>query len=227
LTAMLIQAAPKIYTEADFAKFIEKITEQKVEFSGGEFIPVHGTEPLPSDLVDYILGNEFDEKELTYQFPMSTEQHDIIIENTTGMLFLHARQTKKFHVFAQGTMVYIPLSGKIRIPDVVIVEKANHQRDELHRVLSPLVTIEVLSKSTQMKDKFEKLEEYQSIASLQSYILISQEQPLVTIYTRLGEDIWQQQVLKGLDREVTITSLDFALRLKDIYEGIEFAEVGA
>lgn len=48
---MLTKIKEKTYKEADFAKFIEKITEQKVEFADGQFIPVHSTKPLPTDLV--------------------------------------------------------------------------------------------------------------------------------------------------------------------------------
>lgn len=223
---MLTKVATKTYTEADFAKFIEKIIEQKVEFAGGEFIPVHDTKPLPSDLVDYILSDDFDEKELTFQFPMATEKHDDITSNIHTIFGILARKNQTMKVYSQGTLIYIHLNGKTRIPDVVIVAKNNNYRDELHRVFTPLVAIEVLSKSTQAKDKTEKLEEYQSIDSLQSYVLISQDKPQAVIYSRIEEDLWQQQILKGLDKEMKIESIDSQISLKEIYESIAFEEIG-
>ncbi|GAB4189775.1 MAG: hypothetical protein OHK0057_28280 [Thermoflexibacter sp.] len=221
---MLTKIKEKTYTEADFAKFIEKITEQKVEFADGQFIPVHGTQPLPADLVDYILSDDFDEKELTFPFPMATEKHDDITSTLHVIFGIFARQNKSLKIYSQGTLVYIPLNGKTRIPDVIVVDKSNNRRDELHRVLTPVVVVEVLSKSTQSKDKNEKLDDYQSIDSLQSYILISQDQPLVVAYSRLSENLWQQEILKGLDKLLSIQSISFQVSLKEIYEGVEFSE---
>ncbi|MCU0448390.1 MAG: Uma2 family endonuclease [Bernardetiaceae bacterium] len=220
---ILTQVTPKTYTEADYAKLVERL-EQKVEFADGQFVPAHGSEPLPPEVVDYILSDDFAENELTYPFPMATENHDDIISNLFALLVELARHNRSFKVYSQGTQVYIPLTGKTRIPDVLVVEKSRHQRDELHRVLSPQVVVEVLSKSTQAKDKLDKLEEYQSLPSLQQYVLIWQDQPLAVVHTRLGEDLWQQQILKGLDKLIDLNSLDLRLPLAEVYEGVEFAE---
>jgi Uma2 family endonuclease len=222
---MLTQVAPKTYTEADYAKLSERLSEQKVEFANGQFVPVHGSVPLPTEVADYVLSDGFDENELTYPFPMATENHDIIIENLSGTLFVHAHQHKQFHVFAQSTQVYVPATGKTRLPDVLVVDKNRRQRDEQHRVLHPLVIVEVLSRSTQAKDKFDKLEEYQGLPSLEQYVLVWQDQPQAVVHTRLGEDLWQQQTLKGLDKEIDLPGLGLRLPLAQVYEGVTFAGV--
>jgi Uma2 family endonuclease len=219
---MLTQTLAKTYTEADYAKFVARLSRHKVEFAEGQFWPVHGPEPLPPDLVDYILSDGFSETELTYPFPMPTERHDIIVANTNGRLMVHAFQDKRFLVFAQGTSVFVPTTGRTRIPDVVVVDKARNQRDAQHRLLTPLVVIEVLSKSTQGRDKADKLDEYQNIDGLQHYLLLSQDQPLAVLYTRLGPDLWQQLTVRGLDKSVELPGLDFGLRLAEVYDGLAF-----
>jgi Uma2 family endonuclease len=221
---LVTQVVPKTYTEADYAKLVERLTEQKVEFANGQMVPTHGSEPIPAEVVDYILSDDFDENELTYPFPMATENHDDIISNLHALLGASARQAQTFKVYSQGTQVYIPLTGKTRTPDVLVVEKSRPQRDGQHRVLFPLLVVEVLSKSTQAKDKLDKLEEYQSLASLQHYVLIWQDQPLAVVHTRLGEDLWQQQILKGLDKAIDLNGLNLRLALTEVYEGVTFAE---
>jgi Uma2 family endonuclease len=92
-------------------------------------------------------------------------------------------------------------------------------------VLHPLVIVEVLSRSTQAKDKLDKLEEYQGLPSLEQYVLVWQDQPLAVVHTRLGEDLWQQQILKGLDKEIGLPGLGARLPLAQVYEGVTFAGV--
>jgi Uma2 family endonuclease len=222
---MLTQVAPKTYTEADYAKLSERLSEQKVEFANGQFVPVHGSVPLPTEVADYVLSDGFDENELTYPFPMATENHDDIVSNLHALLVELTRRHLEFKVYSQGTQVYVPATGKTRLPDVLVVDKNRRQRDEQHRVLHPLVIVEVLSRSTQAKDKFDKLEEYQGLPSLEQYVLVWQDQPQAVVHTRLGEDLWQQQTLKGLDKEIDLPGLGLRLPLAQVYEGVTFAGV--
>ena len=51
-------------------------------------------------------------------------------------------------------------------------------------VTNPTVIVEVLSPSTALKDHNEKLDETIQIDSVQHYVLISQHDPKVEVYTR-------------------------------------------
>ncbi|RKU20119.1 hypothetical protein C6501_00585 [Candidatus Poribacteria bacterium] len=78
-------------------------------------------------------------------------------------------------------------TGKMRIkanpitsyfyPDVAVVcDEPRFEDDVFDTLLNPTVVVEVLSLSTAAYDKGEKFESYKQIASLQEYILVSQDE---------------------------------------------------
>ncbi len=212
----------KVYTMDDFVKFTERLSEQKFEFVRGQIIPLYANEPVKNSLIDYVLSNEFDEKELTTRFPMATIAHATIVSNLHGHLFAFARPNA-LKVYSQGIDVLIPLTGSPRIPDIVVASKAEERSNERYQILNPLLLVEVLSKSTQSKDKLEKLEEYQSLPSLQEYVMVAQDQPRLTVYRKLTANKWQQEYITGLSQTVELQSINFKILLKEIYEDVDFA----
>jgi len=185
----------------------------------GEIVPVHGNNPVDDSLVGYVLGKDFDEKQIATHFDLPTREHDDITANLISLLIVE----KYLRVYGQKTSVFIPGTGNAREPDVVIVSKKDQQRNALHQVLNPLVLVEVLSKSTAAKDKSDKLDDYQTIESLQEYMIVWQNAPKVVIYRKIRPNKWEQEILTGLDTAVEVASLNASIALKDIYENIGFA----
>ncbi len=84
--------------------------------------------------------------------------------------------------------------------------------------------IEVLSETTARSDEGEKKEAYLSISSLNTYLLIEQDAPLIVAYqrdTETGE--FTRKVYHGIDTTVPIPSISLELSMTEIYEGIEFS----
>lgn len=110
-------------------------------------------------------------------------------------------------------------------PDCTVV--CNDEQDGNESVESnPMVIIEVLSKSTESYDRGQKLEAYRSIPSLQAYLLVSQDEPKVEIYTRAEHgEFWKYISVKGLENEFLVESIGVKLKLKDIYKNVSFEVV--
>jgi Uma2 family endonuclease len=70
-------------------------------------------------------------------------------------------------------------------PDVVVTCHADQETEEFY-LTQPCLIIEVLSPSTQHIDKREKLLAYQRIESLESYLIIAQDQPWIEHYQRVA-----------------------------------------
>lgn len=85
-------------------------------------------------------------------------------------------------------------------------------------VTCPRLVIEVLSPGTATRDTREKLVAYQSIESLQEYVLAEQERREVRVYRRAGAG-WTLATCAGT-APVELASLDLTLSLDDIYGGI-------
>ena len=76
-------------------------------------------------------------------------------------------------------------TGSYFYPDVVVVcGEPRFEDDTFDTLLNPVVVIEVLSPSTAAFDRGEKFEHYKQLASLQEYILISQDSVRVEHYQR-------------------------------------------
>jgi Uma2 family endonuclease len=92
--------------------------------------------------------------------------------------------------------------------------------DESELVPDPKVIIEITSYSTRAYDRGRKRMGYQAIASLQYYVMISQYERRVEIYTR-GESGWTRtEVTEG---EVTLPGIGAHLTFSDIYRKTSLA----
>jgi Uma2 family endonuclease len=91
-------------------------------------------------------------------------------------------------------------------------------------LLNPAVLIEVLSSSTALVDRNEKLREYRQIPTLYAYLLVSQDTPRIERYLRQNEQDWLYTEAAGLDASVALPDLKCALKLADIYRKVTFNE---
>ena len=83
---------------------------------------------------------------------------------------------------------------------------------------SPVLLIEVLSKSTETRDRSWKFNQYKQLPSLRHYLLVSQATCLVEWFRREESGVWSFTPLTFFTDELLIPELDLTLRLEDIYE---------
>jgi Uma2 family endonuclease len=110
---------------------------------------------------------------------------------------------------------------KYRYPDVAVAK-----RDEItdtHAVRKPEVLIEVTSDNSVSTDRNEKLKEYTALPSLLHYLIVSQEEMLVEVYSR-EEKGWLYKVYEDVNEVILLTHLNCSLSLADMYENVVFAE---
>ena len=113
---------------------------------------------------------------------------------------------------------------KYYYPDVVVVcGKPEYRDDHVDTLLNPLIVFEVLSPSTESRDRKTKLRAYRDLETLQEIVYVSQEIPLVEIYRRDG-DKWILNDFEGLDTMLILASLDCTLLLREIYSRIDFSQ---
>ncbi|HHL19548.1 MAG TPA: Uma2 family endonuclease [Thiothrix sp.] len=104
-----------------------------------------------------------------------------------------------------------------RYPDIVVVCDNDPSAQDTIRE-SPLLIIEILSKSTRKKDKGEKRKEYLSLPSLQEYVLI--EQDFAEIEVQRKSENWRP-CFYTLGDTVVLQSVDAAFAVKDIYQRVD------
>ena len=115
--------------------------------------------------------------------------------------------------------IRLPTQTRFYYPDAQVVCRPNPEDDSYQD--DPAVIAEVLSKSTRRIDEGEKKDAYLTIPSLNVYLLIEQEAPLVTVFRRT-EAGFVRQVYQGLDAVIALAEIDIDLPLSEIYAGVEF-----
>ena len=107
-------------------------------------------------------------------------------------------------------------------PDVVVAcKELRFEDDVFDTLLNPRVVVEVLSPSTEVDDRGEKFVRYRQLASLQEYILISQDKVRVEYYLRQGTQ-WISTEFRKLTDVLPLTSINCVLPLRDIYRRVTF-----
>ena len=106
-------------------------------------------------------------------------------------------------------------------PDIVVVCGTPHFAEDalMDTLLNPSVIVEVLSPSTEAYDRGEKFARYRKIDTLQAYLLVAQDQPMIEHYERIGA-VWQLSESVGLDACVELASIDCRLSLAEVYDKV-------
>jgi Uma2 family endonuclease len=123
------------------------------------------------------------------------------------------------------TKVWLPEEQRFVYPDITISDgkpqyyinaESNPRRDI---ITNPLAVVEVLSDDTRSKDKGEKFERYCSVPTFREYILVEPEMTWVKTFHLQdpAQGLWKIQLFTELEDSIKIYSLDFELKLRDIY----------
>ncbi|MGL5195157.1 MAG: Uma2 family endonuclease [Chroococcales cyanobacterium] len=150
----------------------------------------------------------------------SSEEHNRITGNFGTYLITHLRGTGgKTFIFDMKVKIQVA-PGTVDIfyyPDVMVTCDAE-DREKFHKT-HPCLVVEVLSPSTETIDRREKRLNYQSLASLQEYVLVAQDQMQVEVYRRKTSGNWEVEQL-GPSDSLELNSVGLTLTLAEIYDEV-------
>lgn len=196
-TALL---STKKYTPEEYLA-LEDTAEYKSEFWDGYIIPLHGAPPT-------LAGADIN--------------HIQIVTNLIEILSPRLKK-QNCRTFSNDLKIWIPNREKFLYPDVAVIcgklDFYNLRRDV---VTNPNLIIEVLSDSTAGFDRSEKLWLYQTLESLEEYVLISQEKAVIEQYFRRNDQNWIYQATIGIESSVNFQSIGLEAELREIYELVDF-----
>jgi Uma2 family endonuclease len=146
-----------------------------------------------------------------YAMVGASEAHNLIAGNLHAALHQHLR----------GTPCRVFMSDmKVRIGDVfyytdVLVSCSEKDVHPYYKT-EPILIIEVISPSTELKDSLEKRIAYQSLASLQEYVLANQDKQEVKVYRR-AENGWDLETFAE-GEQVRLASIKLEVPMAAVYE---------
>jgi Uma2 family endonuclease len=152
----------------------------------------------------------------------ATRNHNLIATNITRLLGnqLLDRPCENY----QGDMaVQIQRQRAYYYPDHVVVCDAPQFAEEGElRLTNPTVIFEVLSPSTSAFDRGEKLWNYQTIPSLQHYVIVAQERAFVEMYSRGTGAEWLYLAINEMESVIDLSAIDCQLKLAEVYAKVNF-----
>ena len=168
-----------------------------------EYLELEAKSPVKHD---YVAGEIF-------ALAGTTDRHNQLALNLVVALWASAR-AKGCRVFANDVKVRTP-GDVFYYPDVMVV--CEEDPDPLVKT-KPCILAEVLSKSTELVDRREKLMAYQGVPTLQAYLLVGSVEERLESYVK-QEDGWVREVVTNEDT-IHLPCLDLSLSLADIYDGL-------
>lgn len=93
---------------------------------------------------------------------------------------------------------------------------------DANAMTNPAVVVEVLSDSTEAYDRGEKFRQYRKIPALRDYVLVSQHDRRVEVYSREDDGRWSlAEAVAG--ESFHLTALDGAIAVDRVYAGVELS----
>lgn len=148
----------------------------------------------------------------------SSRRHNTIAINITSVLHT-VTSSSECSVYASDVKVHIPQRNSYYYPDVVVT--CEPEEDD-YTLYAPCLLIEVLSDSTKSKDYLEKLLAYQSLPSVQTYLVVSQDQIRVDAFQRDENGFWTMKRFEDLKDVIKLSCPNTTLSLGQVYQGITF-----
>lgn len=163
---------------------------------------------------------------ILYAMAGGSAQHVWITGNVFGSLH-NALKDRPCRVASRDMRVYAASLQSVMYPDVVVacepIQMASATGNAT--ITNPTLIVEVLSPSTERKDRGWKFKAYQTIPSFQQYVLVSKTAPFVELFTRSAEGFWMYKFFDGLEAEADLSSIGVSLPLSEIYSRVEFPAI--
>jgi Uma2 family endonuclease len=154
-----------------------------------------------------------------YDMTGSSPEHEALVFSILGILYNHTGKKGSWRVF-HNQYVAIPNKPPV-VPDAVVsCNSADWEKDKRlkpFKVQYPCIVFEVLSPSTESYNRTEKFARYRRCASLEDYVLVNQNRPLIEVYRRATG--WQPELFSA-GQVIKFEQIDLELPVDSVYEGV-------
>ena len=150
----------------------------------------------------------------------ASRAHNMLCANILASLHGQLRG-KPCEIYVNDMRVKVSETGMYTYPDLVAACGEPQFEDQaVDTLLNPVLIIEVLSDSTERYDRGAKFTHYRSLASLQEYLLVSQNECRVEHYVRQPGNQWLLTEYDEVEDHIELNSLGSHLSVAEIYERI-------
>ena len=156
--------------------------------------------------------------------PGASREHNLIAVNIMSELWNQLVE-RPCEAYAGNMRVRLGEGGPYVYPDVVVVcgEPRFEVEGGVDTLQNPTLIVEVLSPSTEGRDRGRKSRVYRALPSLRHYVMVAQDEVLVEHYRRV-DGKWEPSELVDIDATLRLESVDCELPLRRVYAKVAFPE---
>jgi Uma2 family endonuclease len=155
-----------------------------------------------------------------YAMAGATDTHITIALNMAILLRSHLRSSG-CQVYISDMKVRIETKNRFYYPDVLVTCEPKDRENSTYKQFPNLI-IEVLSDSTEAFDRGDKFADYQSLPSLQEYVLINPKKARIECFRRKDDGLWLLQFYELQDSQFELASVEFTGEMNQVYEEVDF-----
>ena len=169
--------------------------------------------------LDSEIKHEYIDGEI-YPMPGVTKKHDDIVINCIVALS-NLLRSSRCRVSSSDMRVSVSPTRYV-YPDFSVICGIAETEHNTMTFLNPTLVAEVTSPSSIAYDRDLKREFYQSIDTLQHYLVIDQHRVMVDLYTRGADGSWRSRQFADIAASLPLAALGCELPLAEIYRRIKF-----
>jgi Uma2 family endonuclease len=126
---------------------------------------------------------------------------------------------KDYEMYSHDVKAQVKYNGIYRYPDIVVAPYSDDSDDFV--VKEAVIMVEVASIDSMRRDSVTKLKEYSGLATVQYYLVVSQDEASVQFFYRNGKD-WSFIMFEDLEDLILMPKFDLHITVADIYDRVKF-----
>ena len=160
-----------------------------------------------------------------YAMAGASDRHVTIALNLATLLRSHIRGTN-CRAYISDMKVRLEARDRFYYPDVMITCDTRDQETPNYKRFPKLI-VEVLSQSTEAFDRGDKFVDYQTLESLEEYVLINTHCQRLDCFRRNKAGLWVLQSYTPEADSFLLESIDFSNTLSALYEDVTFEAIAS
>ncbi|WP_420538213.1 Uma2 family endonuclease [Microcystis aeruginosa] len=151
-----------------------------------------------------------------YAMAGTTDTHNIVAGNIYTIVRNHLRGSD-CRVYFADVKVRLEKRNHFYYPDILVTCDDRDRETATYKSFPKLI-IEVLSDSTEAFDRGDKFNDYQTLESLEEYVLVNSKHQRVETFRRGEQGLWILQTYQ--QESFSLQSINLTASLRDLYEDI-------
>ncbi|MCL6755246.1 Uma2 family endonuclease [Nostoc sp. CCCryo 231-06] len=158
-----------------------------------------------------------------YAMAGTTDTHNTIALNLALLIRNHFRGSD-CRVYFADIKAKLEKRNRFYYPDIIVTCDPKDRETPTYKRFPKLI-IEVLSESTEGFDRGDKFNDYQTLDSLEEYVLVNSKHQRVETFRRNEQGLWVLQTYTPDDQTFELKSINLTASFIDLYENVELEAI--